>query len=167
MKKTYIVFGLISLLLVACSGQKESVMLESFKINGKTVAIMQDEYKIRDDTVYLSVPALEKHFKLTFKDILPGRQIGICSEDLCVTVEVGDKDKSKAFRENDTYYIPIVQLMHNFGDSAEWDPVKRTLEVTVKKHNSGAKLEMFGKNGSPIESNFSLPGLEGKSKIGL
>lgn len=119
MKKTYIVFSLISLLLVACSGQKESVMLESFKINGKTVAIMQEEYKIRDDTVYLSVPALEKHFKLTFKDLLPGRQIGICSEDICVTVEVGDKDKSKAFRENDTYYIPIVQLMHNFGDSAE------------------------------------------------
>ena len=149
MKKSRTIIGFISLILFACSGQKEPITLDSLTINGRVVMLSREEYRIRNDNVYLSVPALEKHFNLIFKEIDPqGRQIGICRADLCVPVEVG-KEKGMAFQEDNSYYVPIVDLMNDFGDSAEWDVENHTLKVTVEETDAGIKLESFRKTGSP------------------
>ena len=47
-------------------------------------------------TPFSSVPAdnIEKYFELEFKDIIPGRQIGMCRADLCIPFEIGENDQN-------------------------------------------------------------------------
>ena len=163
MKKSHLAVCILALFAVTCSGQRESALINSFRINEKTVQITGDEYRFQNEILYLSVPALEKHLSLTFKEIDPqGRQIGICREDLCVPVYVGDKPDN-AFKDDKTYFVPIVDLMYHFGDEAEWDADTRSLTITVEESNAGYSPIKIENKKTSSGLNIELSDLDGNT----
>lgn len=161
MRKIILAVGVVSLFAYMCSGQKESITVESFTLNGTEIMLNQKEYRIQNDTVYLSVPALEAHLDLVYKEIDPlGRQIGICRADLCIPVYVG-KEKDQAFKEGDTYFVPVVDLIMHLGDEANWDMNKRTLELNISEPGIFKKVNPKGDLDSPAALDIGLPDLNG------
>lgn len=161
MKKFIIIVSFVSLFALMCSGQKESIMVESFTLNGTEITLTQKDYRIQNETVYLSVPALEAHLDLEYKEIDPqGRQIGICRADLCIPVYVGD-GIDQAFKEDDTYYVPVVDLIMHLGDEAIWDMDNRTLKLKVSEPGIFRKINPKGSFDGPAALNIGLSDLNG------
>ena len=69
MKKLILVVSVVTLFGYMCSGQKESITVESFTLNGTAITLTQKDYRIQNDTVYLSISALETHLDLVYKEI--------------------------------------------------------------------------------------------------
>ncbi len=113
-----------------CSTSDESPKLNSFSINGTVKEMNTGEYKIQSGQVYLSMGVLEKHFELSFKDIVPGRQIGICRDDLCIPFMVQKGNQDAAFKDGNEYFIPATALLEKLGGEAIWD--EATLKLDIK-----------------------------------
>ena len=161
MEKLIFAVSVVSLFGSMCSGQKESITVESFTLNGTAITLTQKDYRIQNDTVYLSISALETHLDLVYKEIDPqGRQIGICREDLCIPVYVG-KEKDQAFKEGDTYFVPVVDLIMHLGDEANWDMDKRTLELNISEPGIFKKVNPKGDLNSPAALDIELSDLNG------
>ena len=163
MKRILMLIGLVSLVLGACSSPQDTVPSVSFTLNGANVTLAQSDYTLANDVVYFSVPALEKYFELEFKDIIPGRQIGICRADLCIPFEVGENDQNKAFSSSGTYFVPILYLMLALGDNADWDAPHRALNVDIRNTEDALQFEKISRSGAALKHDFSLPDFDGKT----
>lgn len=155
--------GLVSLVIGACSSPQDTVPSVSFTMNGANVTLAQSEYTLANDVVYFSVPALEKYFELEFKDIIPGRQIGMCRADLCIPFEVGENDKNKAFNSDGNYFVPVLYLMLALGDDADWDASHRALNVDIHHPEDTIQFEKISGSGEVFKHDFSLPDFDGRT----
>ncbi|MFC1513934.1 hypothetical protein ACFL5P_02880 [candidate division KSB1 bacterium] len=145
MRKLLIFVSLLSFSILACKageGTKNSV---TFKLNGSEVSLAASEYEIKNDIIYFSTKALEKHFELEFKELFPGKQIGMCRDDLCIPVDVGEADKMTAYKNGQDYYVPLVSLFNDLGDQANWNAEDFTLDVTIAVDEGGIQLNQIKK----------------------
>ncbi len=138
MKNIAIISILSFVLLSACkSGGNEPVVINEFILNGNQTTLLETDYRISSENIYFNSKSLEKFFNLTVKDIVPERQLGLCRDDLCIPIEVNPDDIHTAFKENDTYYIPIVKILENLGEEVSWNAEELNLTVTMKDKKGG------------------------------
>ncbi len=164
MKQLIVLFGLAGVIFGACSQTNNSVPLESFTMNGENITIASDEYSIANGVIYFAVPALESYFGLEFKDIIPGRQIGMCRADLCIPFEIGDNDPNKAYESSGTYFVPVPYLMLALGDEADWDAENRVLNVNILTDNGMVNFKPVSNNSFEVPAyDFSLNDLDGSA----
>ncbi|MCP4727702.1 MAG: hypothetical protein GY863_21865 [bacterium] len=141
MKNYFLPSILSALILFACAGENnETTLISKFLLNGTETSISDSEYKIRSGNIYFESKSLEKHFNVIAKEIVPQRQLGLCRDDLCIPIEVNNDDVNSAFKENDTYYIPIVKLLENLGEDVSWNDKELSLVVEMKKNFGGFDL---------------------------
>lgn len=121
---------IIVISVFSCESQGKPAELTLFKFNGKEIAFTSSDYKIHNGTIYLTTEMLEIHMQLETKELVPGKQIGMCTEDLCIPFSLDKSDKTAAFKENESLFVPVETLMEQLSSKAKWDPEKRTLEMT-------------------------------------
>ncbi|MFC1493515.1 hypothetical protein ACFL6O_06090 [candidate division KSB1 bacterium] len=141
--KNYYFFSLLSVLIFfACAGgNNEAAMINEFVLNGTATSLTDNEYRIRSGNIYFESKSLEKYLNVTVKDIVPERQLGLCRDDLCIPIEVNNDDVNAAFKDNDSYYIPIVKILENLGEDVSWNSEELSLEVTLKAKLDGFDLD--------------------------
>jgi len=124
--------SLISMFFTACGSQEPGPQIESFVFNGEKIALTEADFRIMNDAVYLATTLLDKHMHLKLEELVPGMQIGICTDELCIPFALDKSDPQAAFKEGETFFIPIVTLMESLGSTALWNPESKTLNVAYK-----------------------------------
>ncbi len=125
---TYLLF----LSLMACGQQKSSFEIDSLFFNGEELPVTGDDYRYRNETVYLATTLLDKHMHLELQELVPDEQIGICTDELCIPYALDSADSEAAYKEGEFYYIPIVNLMESLGSKAVWDNGTKRLTISYK-----------------------------------
>lgn len=134
LRNLLLTISVISILITACGSREQDSPIESFVFNGETIELTAADFRIANDTVYLATTLLDKHMHLKLQELVPGMQIGICTDELCIPFALDKSDPQAAFKEGETFFIPIVTLMESLGSDALWNPDSKTLNVAYKIH---------------------------------
>lgn len=117
--------------------------VEHFTFNGTAATLKAGDFRYVHETVFLSAAFLDTQMHLGLQELVPGKQIGICTDMQCIPYGLFDKDKesdaekikSAAFKDGENFYIPIENLMQSLGGTAEWDAAEKKLAVTLELHD--------------------------------
>jgi len=116
---------------VYCSTHKDLASLESFSFNGKKIAVSSPDYRDHNQTIYLSGSILREHMNLELKELMPGELISVCTDELCINFGLNKDDKNSAFKEGETFFIPVEMLISELGGTVVWEPDKNNLQIKL------------------------------------
>ncbi len=125
-----IILACFALTSLFCNKDSKKPFITSFSLNGSEVKLTEKDYRYLNETIYLSFSTLEKNMYLEIKELAPGKQIGMCSDDNCIPFDLDKNDKEAAFKEGEEYFIPVIPLMEMLGSPAKWDDKNKKLEIT-------------------------------------
>lgn len=131
MKKLGITLLFSMFIFIACGGNDSGPIIESFTLNDNKEVLVPGDYMVKAEVLYFAGHVLENKFKLTFKDLVPGRKIGVCRDDICIPFDVGAKYKNAVLKVDDTYFVPIERLMLNLGEDVDWDYSTLSLNINI------------------------------------
>ena len=162
----FLATALAAVLLSGCGNgsqfESPGMSITSFTFNGEPVPLTSTDYRYENDTVYLATTVLNQRMHLELQELVPGRQIGICTDELCIPYALDPSEENAAIKDGEQFFIPIIHLMESLGSTAVWNKESGTLEVDYRLHDSDSFTASLNNGLKSAPVSFSLPDLDGK-----